>query len=257
MLAQTLPSSAGWRWILGGIAIYRRNPLMLSMLLMAYWFAMIFLNLLPVVGLLAASLAMPGLSVGLMQAARNVDRGAQVGLPTLFESFRDNPRTLLAQGALYLCCTLGALGISALIDGGDLVRYLTADNTAERVAVEDADLRWSAMLVMALLLPVMMAYWFGPVLAAWHRMPLAKSLFFSFIACWMNWRPFLSYGIGLFLLAGVLPGLLLLIPVLLFPGSAEALLGIVTVPMFLIVAPIVFASFYASYRDIFGISEIA
>ncbi len=257
MLAQTLPSSAGWRWILGGFAIYRRNPLMLSMLLMAYWFSMILLNVLPVVGLLAASLAMPGLSVGLMQAARNVDRGAQIGLPTLFESFRDNPRTLIAQGALYLCCTLGALGISALIDGGDLVRYLTADNTAERVAVEDADLRWSAMLVTAMLLPVMMAYWFGPVLAAWHRMPLAKSLFFSFIACWMNWRPFLTYGIGLFLLAGVLPGLLLLIPVLIFPGSAEALVAIVTVPMFLIVAPIVFASFYASYRDIFGISEIA
>jgi hypothetical protein len=28
------------------------------------------------------------------------------------------------------------------------------------------------------------------------------------------------------------------------------------VPMALVVAPIIFASFYASYRDIFGISEI-
>jgi hypothetical protein len=31
---------------------------------------------------------------------------------------------------------------------------------------------------------------------------------------------------------------------------------VVTVPMVLMVAPAVFASFYASYRDIFGISEI-
>ena len=257
MLAQTLPPSAGWRWILGGIAIYRRNPLMLSLLLMAYWFAMLFLNVLPVVGLLAASLAMPGLSVGLMQAARNVDRGAQIGLPTLFESFRDNPRTLMAQGALYLCCTVGALGVSALLDGGDLLRYITADSHAERAAVEDADLTFSILLVTALLLPVMMAYWFGPMLAAWHRLTLGKSLFFSFIACWMNWRPFLTYGLGLVLLAGVLPALLLVIPVLLFPGSAEAMAAIVTIPMVTIVAPIVFASFYASYRDIFGISEIA
>jgi hypothetical protein len=30
----------------------------------------------------------------------------------------------------------------------------------------------------------------------------------------------------------------------------------VTVPMVLIIAPAIFASFYASYRDIFGISEI-
>ena len=83
MRAQTLPAAAGWRWILGGFAIFRRNPPMLSMLVVTYWFTVIFLNILPVVGAIAASLLIPGLSVGLMQAARNLERGQPVGVQTL------------------------------------------------------------------------------------------------------------------------------------------------------------------------------
>lgn len=40
------------------------------------------------------------------------------------------------------------------------------------------------------------------------------------------------------------------------PGAANLATAILTLPMVLVVAPTVFASFYASYRDIFGISEI-
>ena len=50
----------------------------------------------------------------------------------------------------------------------------------------------------------------------------------------------------------MLLGILLLI----MPGAANLITAIVTLPMMLVVAPTVFASFYASYRDIFGISEI-
>ncbi len=256
MRAQTLPAAAGWRWIGAGFMIFRRNPPLLSMLVIAYWFTLIFLNILPIIGALAASLVVPGLSVGLMQASRNLERGQPVGLQTLFGGLKENTRTLLALGALYLFCTLGILGASALIDGGDMLRYMLASNRAERAPFDDADFTLPALVVLLLLLPVLMAYWFAPVLAAWHRLPMAKSLFFSFIACWMNWRPFLTYGLGLLIVAGVLPGLLLGILLLLFPAAQSFITGIVTVPMLLIIAPAVFASFYASYRDIFGISEI-
>jgi hypothetical protein len=104
--------------------------------------------------------------------------------------------------------------------------------------------------------PVMMAYWFAPVLAAWHKLTLGRALFFSFIACWLNWRPFLAYGAGLLLVAAVIPGLVLGLLLVLFPAAQSFITAVVTVPMVLMVAPAVFASFYASYRDIFGISEI-
>jgi hypothetical protein len=254
--AQTLPPAAGWQWILGGFAIFRRNPVMLGMLVVAYWFTVLLLNIVPVLGVLLASLSIPGLSVGLMQAARNVERGQPVGIQTLYGSLRENARTLIALGALYLCCTLGALALSALVDGGALLNFMLSNSRAERALVEDADFTLSALFITLLMTPVLMAWWFAPVLAAWHRLGVGKSLFFSFIACWMNWRPFLVYGLGLLIVAGILPGVLLGILLLVMPGAANLVTALVTMPMVLIVAPTVFASFYASYRDIFGISEI-
>jgi hypothetical protein len=254
--AQTLPLAAGLRWIATGFVIFRRNPPIMALLVIIYWFTLIFLNVLPLVGTLAVYLIVPGLSVGLMQVARNLDRGQPAGLQTLFGGLRENSRTLIALGALYLFCTFGSLGLSALLDGGDLFNYMLASNKVERAAVEDADLTLSVLFVSLLLLPVMMAYWFAPVLAAWHRLPLGKSLFFSFIACWLNWRPFLAYGLGLLLVAGIIPGVLLGILLLIFPGAQAFMTSIVIVPLALIIAPAIFASFYAAYRDIFGISEI-
>ena len=256
MRAQTLPAAAGWRWIATGFFIFRRNPPILGLLVITYWFTLLFLNILPVIGVLAAALAAPGLSVGLMQAARNLERGQPASLQTLFGSLRENTRTLFALGGLYMFCTFGVLGLSALVDGGDLFNYLLASTKAERAAVADADLTFSMLFVALLLLPVMMAYWFAPVLAAWHRLPLGKSLFFSFIACLMNWRPFLVYGFGLLLVAGLIPGVLLGILLALFPVGQDFITSIVIVPVVLVIAPVTFASFYAAYRDIFGISEI-
>lgn len=227
------------------------------MLVIAYWFTVIFLNILPVIGAVAASLVIPGLSVGLMQAARNVERNQPAGLQTLYGGLKENTKTLIGLGALYLCSTLAILGASTLADGGDLLRYMLASNPVERAAVEDADFLLPSLVVMILLVPVIMAYWFAPVLAAWHRLSLGRSLFFSFVACLLNWRPFLAYGIGVLLFAGIIPGILLGVLLALFPGAQGVITSLVTVPIALIVAPVIFASFYASYRDIFGISEIA
>ncbi len=256
MRAQTLPALSGWRWITAGFAIYRRNPLTLSLLVVSYWFVIVFLNLLPLVGALAASVAIPGLSVGLMQAACNVERGQSVGIQTLFGGFRANTKTLLVLGALYLLATLAALGMSTLVDGGELLRFMLASTREEKQALSEADFTVPALMVALLMTPVLMAWWFAPVLAAWHRLSLGRSLFFSFIACMMNWRPFLVYGLGLLLAAVVIPGLVLGLMLILFPGLQSFAAVLVSVAMALIVAPTVFASFYVGYRDIFGISEI-
>jgi len=257
MYAQTLPAAAGWRWIGSGFAIFRRNPPLLAMLVVSYWMTVIFLNVLPVIGAVAASLVIPGLSVGLMQAARGLERGEAVGLHTLFGGLKQNTRTLIALGALYLCCTLGALALSVLIDGGELLDFMLSGKPADKEAMEGGDFLLPAVFVMLLMTPVLMAYWFAPVLAAWHAQSIGKALFFSFVACWLNWRAFLAYGGGLLLVAGVLPGLLAAVLLILLPGAAGFVTALVTVPMMLIIAPAIFASFYASYRDIFGNAETA
>jgi hypothetical protein len=254
--AQTVSSADGWRWLATGFAIFQRNPPVLSLLVVIYWLTVIFLNVLPVIGAIAASLIIPGLSVGLMQAARNIERGQAVGIQTLYGGLRENTRTLLALGALYLAVTLGILGLSTIIDGGDLLRYMLASGRAERAVVEDADFALPALFVLVMLVPVLMAWWFAPVLAAWHRLPLGKALFFSFVACWINWRAFLAYSAAVLLVAGIAPAMLLGLLTLLLPGVAGFVSSLLIVFMVLVMGPVVFASFYASYRDIFGISEI-
>ena len=256
MRAQTLPAAAGWRWLLGGFAIFRRNPPLLGMLVLSYWFAILLLNILPFIGSLAASLAIPGLSVGLMQAARNLERGETIGIQTLFGGLKENPRTLMSLGGLYLLCTLGVLGLTALFDGGAMLGAMLPGQAAEREIQHVSELMLPAMIIMGLMTPVLMAYWFAPVLAAWHHLSVGKALFFSFVACWLNWRAFLAYSVALLLVAGIIPGLLLGLLLILFPAIQGLATALITMPMVLVVAPVVFASFYVSYRDIFGISEI-
>ena len=256
MRAQELPAAAGWGWITGGFAIFRRNPPVLALLVMSYWFTVLLLSAIPLVGTVAASLLIPGLSVGLMQACRGLERRQPVGLPTLFGSLKDNTGTLLALGALYLACTLGILGLSTLADGGEFLRTMLSAKPVDQETLESGALLAPAAIVMLLLTPLLMAYWFAPVLAAWHRLPLFKSLFFSFVACWINWRAFLAYGLGLVLVGAVAPGVLVTLLLVAFPGAASLLTALVTVPLVLVLAPVVFASFYVSYRDVLGVSEI-
>ena len=262
MQAQTLPAAAGWRWIANGFAIFRRNPPLLALLVVCYWVTVLFLNALPVIGALAASLAMPGLAVGLMQAARDLERGATIGLPTLFSGFRRNLRTLLALGALYLACTIAILSLSALVDGGELLSFMLSSKAADREMIESGDLALPALFVMLLMTPVVMAYWFAPVLAAWHGLGVGKSLFFSLVACWINWRAFLVYGAGLLLGAGLLPGLAFGLLLGAFPPGEGSFAGVFLVmPLLAIVGlgvfATVYASYYASYRDIFGPADLA
>jgi hypothetical protein len=92
---------------------------------------------------------------------------------------------------------------------------------------------------MALYLPLMLAFWFAPPLAAWHAAGVAKALFFSFFACLMNWRAFAAYGALAAVLAGA-SALAVRVSTLLF------------VPVLIVLLPTLFASFYASYDEIFG-----
>ena len=52
----------------------------------------------------------------------------------------------------------------------------------------------ATQIALFLLCPLIMAYWYAPVLAGWHGFSPAKALFFSFVACARTWRAFLVYS---------------------------------------------------------------
>jgi uncharacterized membrane protein len=87
------------------------------------------------------------------------------------------------------------------------------------------------LIVMAVALPIFMAFWFAPALVAISNMSPIDALAASFKGCLKNILPFLLYGI-VFLVLFIL-------------GSIPLGLGL------LVVLPLVFTSTYAAYRDIF------
>ena len=142
------------------------------------------------------------------------------------------------------------LGLSALFDGGLLFRMLVMGETPAREVLNKTSVFISAQLTIVLLIPVILAFWFAPVLVAWHDMTAGKSLFFSLVACLRNWRPFLLYSLSIGVIGVVVPRL---IDGLLGGGEGvgQLLPTMLTVMVSLILLPTLYASFYISYRDIF------
>lgn len=254
MRAQRLPAIAGWHWITAGYAIYRRHPAMLLLLVTFYWIVLLFIDILPLIGPIAASIAVPGLSVGVMNACRDLDKGKTVPPGTLFSGFRQRLRPLIVLGVLYLVLTISILLASAAIDGGEMMRYLLSGQRPNPAGVEGGALL-APLVLIGLVTPLLMAYWYAPMLTAWQDLPPRKALFFSFIACCLNWRAFVTYGAIVLLLCIFGPFFLLLLGAAFSQEAAGIVSAFLALPLLMVVMPVIFASFYASYRDVFEHSE--
>jgi hypothetical protein len=169
----------------------------------------------------------------------------------LFSGFRENPRALLTLGGIYLGATVGILALSSLLDDGLLMKLMLAGTPPGEDALTSDPFLAATRLALTLLVPLMMAYWYAPTLAAWHGFPASKALFFSFFACLRNWRGFIAYAAAIMVFGALVPGIILGLLAVLMPESVSFFAALFTVPMFLILAPTLFASFYASYRDVF------
>jgi len=99
-----------------------------------------------------------------------------------------------------------------------------------------------------------MAFWFAPVLAGWNRIGAAQSLFYSFFAVLRNWRAFFVYG-AILALTGAVFLVAVTVAAVLMQGKVQVLRSLALI-LTLVSLPTVFASFYASYRDIFPESAV-
>jgi hypothetical protein len=144
------------------------------------------------------------------------------------------------------------LGATALADGGALARWMVAGEQPEEGMLHSAGFRLALLVAAAGYAPVMMLYWFAPVLAAWHGTGAAKALFFSFVAVLINWRAFLGYGLATTLVAVVIPFGVLMAVLLAGGAKLRAFAAGLVLAVLLVLLPILYGSFFASYRDIFG-----
>jgi hypothetical protein len=252
MQARIVGAVGGARWLADGWRLFRAAPLGWLAAVFGYWLLMTVVSILPVVGVVAAAILVPAFSVGFMALARAAGRGGSLELTLLFDGFRNEPRTQILLGVVYLACLALVLSATTLVDDGALARWLvTGRRPAEDVLQSEAFLG-ALLTAAALYLPVMMAFWFAPPLAAWHGTGAAKALFFSFAASIMNWRAFLAYGVATAIATLLVPFLALTLLTLASSGALRAPVATLVFPLLLVMLPTLFASFYASYRDVFG-----
>ncbi|MCL4798043.1 MAG: hypothetical protein KJ025_00540 [Burkholderiales bacterium] len=250
---KVVPSHHGWRWLARGWTLFTASPFMWLTMIFAYWLLVGFVGLVPVVGAAAAVVLIPVFSVSFMAMCRALERRRPLEPGLLFAGFRANLPALLTLGGIYLVASAAILAASATVDDGHLMRWMLAGTAVPQEAFADGSVLNAALLALALYLPVLAAFWFAPVLAAWDAMPAAKALFYSFFAVLANWRAFLVYGMVVAAVGTIVPGIAVAFVGAALQASPEVR---TVVPAFVLMffiglMPTLFASFYASYRDVF------
>lgn len=253
-----LPASHGWLWVLHGFALFRAYAALWLLLLFFYWICLMIVGVIPVVGPMLALCAVPGISAGLMVACEAAQRRQPPTLRLVLEPFSRNRAAQLRLGLAYMAGWVLALAAGALLDGG---LFLKASLGLVRLdAARDAQAVGQGVLAfMGAFSPIMLLFWFAPALVHWHGMAPAKAMFFSFFACWRNWRAFLVYGLGwtFFLVAVPFVGALLLGLILTPDIRGVTIASFIITPYMFAALGALFCSFYSTYASVFPPSKSA
>jgi hypothetical protein len=245
MQARRLPARHGLLWLLAGFRLFRANPPLLTALTMAYLFVIVAMNLLPLIGPFLVPLALPALVVVLANGCRAIERGGGVGGVALTLGLQKQRVPLIRLGGLHLVGSLFILAASTLLEGGQPSLGAPGSPLDE----EQVLARMGRLLVIAL--PVVSAFWFAPLLTAWDGVSPPKSVFFSFVACWRNWRAFIVFLASVLAVAIAVPGLLLIVAGALSAVAVNVLSIALKMLLIFVLAPVLMAGVYISYQDVF------
>lgn len=237
---RSLAAGAGWDWALAGWKLFARAPLMwvISMVLLVV--IALAMSIVPLVGSLLFQLLQSVFAAGFVVACRSLERGGEFELEHLFAGFTRRFGSLLVIGAL---ATLGSVVILLVLLAFVLVVILPGidfgsySSVMESIKSHGIAALLAILIALALMIPLMATYWFAPPLVVMHGMGPIEAMKASFSACFRNFMPMLVYG------------LVLLVPLI----GAMITFGL----GLLVFWPLLIASTYAAYRQIFTADEAA
>jgi len=251
---RSVAPNRGWAWIAAGFALFLKSPVQWLVLLLILFAAKKALAGFPVHVLAAffsvlGMLLMPVFMAGLMDGCRALEVGRPLQIGHLVQGFRRNPANLVTIGGIYLVGNLIILMIILAIGGEAITAMATtlAKNPTLTPQLRGEMREATATIAKAVLvgatlsLPLLMAVCFAPLLAYFDDVKPLQALKLSLIACLKNMLPMLVYALALF------AGLVVLVPIGI--RFREFDLGL------WLMAPVLVPSIYASYRDIFSISD--
>ncbi|KAB2639763.1 MAG: hypothetical protein DVB25_05040 [Verrucomicrobia bacterium] len=245
MQARRLPARQGLAWFIAGFRLFRANPPLLTSITFGYLLTVLLMLAIPFsIGGLLLPLVQPMLTLLLANGCRAVAiKGPRTTWADLPVGIREHRAALLRLGGLQLAGSIIVLLLS-------LALGLSPDPDKPESALP-------AMLgVLALSSPLVLAFWFAPLLTGWENVSPVKSIFFSLISTLRNWRAFLVYGVVL-AFSLIIPALLVLAGKQFSASIGQILASIVEFVVLIVVMPIVTAGVYISYHDIFVLQPAA
>jgi hypothetical protein len=256
MKLNILPARTGWLWVKLGLKTFFRQPLAMAGLFFMFMAVVSVASLIPLLGTMVALALLPAATLGLMAATREAS-GGKFPMPSiLISAFRAGRQRLLAMlvlGLLYAAGFLAIIGVSRLIDGGQLASlYFGTGEGLSRDILDRPDFQMALWVTFALYLPFSLMFWHAPALVHWHNIGPVKSLFFSLVACLRNIGPLTVYG--LVWLALLLAGSLLVAFATTTIGGIE-LAAASLVPTALLLAAMFTTSIYFTFRDTFDAGQ--
>ena len=251
MRLNIVTARTGATWVKSGIKTFLQQPLALSGLFFMFMALLSIASLLPFVGAALALALLPAATLGLMAATQEATKGKFPMPSILISAFRAGKQRLQAMlvlGAIYAAGFLIIMAITSLIDGGQFAKlYLVGGKITEELLLQ-TNFQLAMWATLALYLPLSLMFWHAPALVHWHGMTPAKSLFFSFMACYKNFGAFTVFGLmwmGVFMLATMAVAILASLL------GSPAIVGVVMLPIALVMFAMFFTSIYFTFRDSF------
>lgn len=253
MNLQIVPAREGLQWAMLGIRTFWRQPLAMSGLFFLFMALISVVSIVPVIGSALALVLLPGLTAGIMTASQIASEGRFPMPGTLWLAFKEPARRkrMLQLGGLYAAGFLLLMAASMLADGGTFAKVYLGGAPITPEVVNNESFQSALWLSMILYVPLSMLFWHAPALVYWQDIPPAKSLFFSWMACWRNKAAFLVYAlVWMLVFAGA--GLLSLI-ISGVMGDPQWMMTIL-MPMALLTAAMFFTSMLFTVKACFTVS---
>ncbi len=226
------PAGHGWNWIKSARGLTKQQTWTWMGIFVAFAIIGAVLSAIPVAGSLALYFVMPILFGGVMLGCEAAYKGQPVTFGNLFAGFQSHLGKLAGIGLATLLMYLGIFLIVGAIFGTGAALILSG---MEQPGTSDPavaiGMLLAVLVLLALSIPVYMAIWFSYALVVINDFGVVQALKTSFSGCLKNIVPFLVYGVMMFLLA--------------IAATIPLMLG------WLILGPVMFASLYTGYRDIY------
>jgi hypothetical protein len=249
-------ASRGVYWLREAYARLSAHRLPWLLLLMLYYLLLGLVDLVPLVGGIAAPLLKPVFAVGFLAAAWTQERGGAPELKLLFRGFSANVLVLLAIGVVFVGGVGLALLSTSLVDGGKTLDLLSGKLKPDEATFATGEVQLAMLFAAVCATPVVLAIWFAPALVVFQGCGPVRALATSLRCCLVNWRPVGVYGLMLFFYGGVVPGIVTGLIALVAPRDlAFTVALLLLMPYFFLFVATLHISDYVSYRDLFHADE--